>query len=493
MNQPITRPLYRTAAYVGVSGCSVAAALIALTRDPDRMLSGYMLVAYAIGIGAVLSILVVNARSADLRLPMLMTWAFLFISEAVFARWGHIDDAARGNFRPEAYAEAFIWIVLLASTIFLASGRARELWTLGSTRFRWLSLYVIWAAMSIAYVPSRSLALAWIVRMVLTVSVLQVFALEAKSPSDFLHLVTVTYWGFGLLLAGAIGNAIFSSSSAFTSAGRLQSQATPVMIAMTAAITMLLAMFMFLSSRKGIHGIVVFLTMAVMLITFGKAALAASLLSGLLLFLLYRRSRLAIFFLIFFVVLCVLALEYTPAGNYISDYTRSGDAATLTGRTTMWQGALPLIAEHPLIGHGFMASKFISLRLGLPWEAGHLHNLVLDAVYNVGLIGTFLLLAFIIRTIRNTVSLLRNPRSLESRTIAMGSAAVCLFVLIIGVTEPTIGSRATGTFMVFLVVCVSTEMLASRARHRLASTDSRYRTSARNRPDYTRDAIEVPR
>jgi hypothetical protein len=91
-----------------------------------------------------------------------------------------------------------------------------------------------------------------------------------------------------------------------------------------------------------------------------------------------------------------LELEQNWAGN-ISEYMKRGQDAeglsSFTGRTFVWQNALRISADSPLIGHGYGISK-VTLGESLydEYHSSHAHNEILESLVTTGLVGLIPLL-----------------------------------------------------------------------------------------------------
>jgi O-antigen ligase len=73
-------------------------------------------------------------------------------------------------------------------------------------------------------------------------------------------------------------------------------------------------------------------------------------------------------------------------GNRMSE-----EAATLDGRTELWQVSAELVLRHPLLGFGFDGARR-ELLASVPW-AGHSHNGIVEMLLAGGVLGTMLGLA----------------------------------------------------------------------------------------------------
>ncbi len=84
-----------------------------------------------------------------------------------------------------------------------------------------------------------------------------------------------------------------------------------------------------------------------------------------------------------------IALQYLQRG--VSDK----NIATLTGRTELWQGALAMFLDSPLLGHGFETGvRFLGSSYGLLAE--HMHNAHMQVIANSGAMGYLLWISMVI-------------------------------------------------------------------------------------------------
>ena len=200
----------------------------------------------------------------------------------------------------------------------------------------------------------------------------------------------------------------------------------------------------------------------IMILTGGKAGIVGGLLSGLLFYILQRKPGSAAGLLIGMAVLSILLLSVsTPLQNYAGAYIENEQVDNLSGRTDLWSAAVPLILESPFIGHGYMASKFISRRVeDVRWEAGHLHNAFLDVLYNNGLVGLLLILYMNLRIVRNLVSVVKTSNAQDpSYQISAAFLAIYANLLVNSLFNAIIGGRPSALFMIFLALVVMSQPL----------------------------------
>jgi exopolysaccharide production protein ExoQ len=103
----------------------------------------------------------------------------------------------------------------------------------------------------------------------------------------------------------------------------------------------------------------------------------------------------------YFLALAVLAIAIVPAVIYPEVLAelleRDGtNSETLSGRTTIWENTLSMIAQKPYLGHGF-GSFYSDLTSGFfaNYVAAHAHNDFLNILFETGGIGATLMLLFL--------------------------------------------------------------------------------------------------
>jgi len=87
------------------------------------------------------------------------------------------------------------------------------------------------------------------------------------------------------------------------------------------------------------------------------------------------------------------------------------DMQTASGRTQIWQQAMPLIRSHLLLGNGygaFWTSRTVLVFSG-DWNPTSLHNGYLDSVAEAGLIGLFLIVMGVCVSLTNAWKLMKYP------------------------------------------------------------------------------------
>lgn len=133
-----------------------------------------------------------------------------------------------------------------------------------------------------------------------------------------------------------------------------------------------------------------------------------------------------------------------------------GKDATLTGRTTLWQHALALIPDHPILGIGYQAFWLQNdMNAESLWHAFHIesrsgfhfHSTWIETTVEIGLIGAGLLLALVLRV---AADLLR--WSWRTGSVPSAFFVALLFCLITRafVEVDILGPFLIGTFMLLV-------------------------------------------
>jgi O-antigen ligase len=127
----------------------------------------------------------------------------------------------------------------------------------------------------------------------------------------------------------------------------------------------------------------------------------------------------------------------------------------------LWIFVWPAILQKFIIGHGYVSSRFVSVAMpGTPFQAGHMHNGFLEALYNNGIIGLFAVLMVHVAIVRNLYKAIRGGLSQRARQLGIGCAAVYANLLINGMFNATFSGRANAPFMMLLaLVMISTRLV----------------------------------
>lgn len=121
----------------------------------------------------------------------------------------------------------------------------------------------------------------------------------------------------------------------------------------------------------------------------------------------HRRPRRSGFIIAMGTILLVGVVSVAAAATFESVVDATGKDPTLTGRTEIWDSALRVIGDSPIVGYGFDAfmniteptSTTYDVWSRLPFRPPHAHNGVIDAAGQLGAVGVALSLCVVGATI----------------------------------------------------------------------------------------------
>lgn len=94
--------------------------------------------------------------------------------------------------------------------------------------------------------------------------------------------------------------------------------------------------------------------------------------------------------------------DSTSLGAFLLRGQATDEFVGLNGRTELWQQVQALFLERPLLGHGYVASRSLLLKV-LPW-AGEAHNAFAESLLDVGVLGTVLVWYAFLRVLLSSLS-----------------------------------------------------------------------------------------
>jgi hypothetical protein len=396
-----------------------------------------------------------------LRLALVVWWSLL-ISEELFFRQGSDDEAFAGKFSAAAYWEAILWGGIFLALFVIVLRKVECLRGSFSGGNKWLSLFALVALFSVSFAPRPVYSLAWAFKLLLVVLVLLFCSNVIGDLNDIESFFWATFWGFVILTLLPVARAFAHPSTVFEE-GRLSG--SPNGLVVSAGVLLLLAFTLnSLRKRTWLAGFVV-LGATVMLISGGKAGIIAGTVSVTLFFVLQKRPALAFGWLLGIFALGCVVFAVTPLPTYFSTYYEQGQVYSITGRTDLWVGALAAIKQHPILGNGYAAGRFVSLQVeGAFTEAGNLHNGFLEVLYDNGVIGLVPLLAIHVVILKNLVAVLKAAGQRDSLVMGIGTLALYVCILINGFFNAVFGGRAYAPFMLLMALVVISEALRKRMR-----------------------------
>ena len=287
------------------------------------------------------------------------------------------------------------------------------------------------------------------------------------SPSELLRLVAWTL-GIGALLSLVAGLVLpsYGLSSGLWKGIYVQKNALGRLMTVNAIILLLLTF----SNRRyrWITGFGVGLSVGLVLLSGSKTALVAFI-NLLLLLPVYRALRwnytIAVPF--FIVLLLVGGSGIVLLLNDMETLLGAlGKDATLTGRTDIWDIAIEMINQRPLLGYGYNAfwlgseSEYSAYFWNfLDWEVPNAHNGFIDLGLDLGYLGiSVFLLGFVMIYIR-AVSWVRSTKTLEG----LWPLEYMSFMLILTNSESLILRYNNIYWVLYVAIALSTKTYGSRA------------------------------
>ncbi|MGA8150809.1 MAG: O-antigen ligase family protein [Terriglobales bacterium] len=385
----------------------------------------------------------------------LLIWWFLLVWEIAFERLNDPYSMTQGTFAAQAYEESAMWVLAFCALLVISLRQPGYLRQLFSGSHKWLSVFILFSLVSIAYAPGKAYSAAWGFKLLLIVLVLQLCATLSQNLSDVVTFLKVTMWAFLVLSVVPVMEAFSSAGPTFED-GRLAGD--PDWLSPVAAVVMLTALILYSVEKKKHYVPVGLVGLVVMFLAFGKSGIVAGIFAALLFLLLQGQVVRSLGLLLGVGAVGGLIISVTPIAGYLHSYA---GADSLTGRTVIWSGAMEAIRQSPIWGHGFLSTYFAFSRGTAQIEFMHLHNAFLEVAYNNGLIGVVLLLIVNYVIVRNVVTTMRMATILQSRgdergrlayILAVGFLAMYVDSFVDGLFNASFGGRPRNFYMFFLAV-----------------------------------------
>ncbi|MEK7424917.1 MAG: O-antigen ligase family protein [Actinomycetota bacterium] len=177
-----------------------------------------------------------------------------------------------------------------------------------------------------------------------------------------------------------------------------------------------------------------------------------------------RNRRDQAIFAILSVMIAALAVFLT-LGLLPSFLTLYGKDLTFSGRTIIWANTIDAIADRPWFGIGFTSNwssvstpVVLDLRRAIGFDAAHAHNGALELVFEVGIVGLALYLAFFVSVVR------RGLRSLTTANpYGRWALATCAALAIMSVSEVLFQGAFLGYLAIVGIVTTRADLDARRS------------------------------
>ena len=426
----------------------------------------FAMLAFAAGYG--------RDRAQSSKWLILIIWWGLLVSEEVFSYRSTLTSTSTSDFASEAYAQGILWLIALFGLLVVLVRSPQQLRGLFQGDYKWVSWIAVASILSSVYSPNPAFSLAWAFKLGLIVVVVHVCSREMTEIEDMRKFLYVTIFAFVFLTVLPTLRSLFEADPLGEYGSRDLEQRfreAPTELSAIAGLLVLLCLMVYSRGRRRWPLAVGALGFILMIVAGGKTGIVAGFVSGLLFYALQRRVKAALGFAAVMLIAMVLALEFTPLAAYMQNYSRLEQFSSFTGRTGLWQFVLPYILQRPILGHGFNSSRFIAvLHPDTPFSSAHMHNSLLEAFYDNGLIGLGLVLMILFVIARNLYRVMRSTESGEVRYLAVGGMAALVNLFINGMLNSTFGGRPDASYMMLIaLVVISTHLL----RMSQNATDSR--------------------
>lgn len=249
---------------------------------------------------------------------------------------------------------------------------------------QWIVIYLGFAALSLMWTTSNSLAVAGGYWAGTAADVATVYLLLRYPPVE--ENARRVMYGF---IAGIAVVALIAWFAPAMEDMRLGNEdfLHPNLIGFEFAIGTLIAAY--LAQQKKIWTWVAVGFAVTMIRTLSKGAIVGFLFAGLYYLLrglnISRKARIYIGLASTLVLTCFWGLLEA----YLDLYTQGSNLETLTGRTYIWSQSLEIILEKPWFGHGFDSFRWIFPPFG-DFLPRHAHNEVIQQLFAYGIVGTLI-------------------------------------------------------------------------------------------------------
>jgi O-antigen ligase len=159
---------------------------------------------------------------------------------------------------------------------------------------------------------------------------------------------------------------------------------------------------------------------------------------------------------------CVVLTPLAMSGDvgllaHWEQYSAGQDFGSLTSRVELWRVAIPIWSKAPILGYGFSSIPIMGIFVpNAEWTAGHAHNSYLEALLEVGLLGSLPLFFAIGIVLLRTLRL--RFQAFRLKPLAPIAAAL-YFLLLCSVTDVVFGCPVTPPVYLFFGLLVCADVL----------------------------------
>ncbi len=301
-----------------------------------------------------------------------------------------------------------------------------------STSLYWVAEYgcaivVLWAILTEADpLPSlsRLLTVNWFMVAVATIGLLVALSLFADvflAPSDVNPLGAVAFTGE----VAYSGQFLDMPSTRNTGFGRFA----------TLAVLICIARLWQGKAKAKLMWVLLLPCLLAVVLSQARTAVLALIAGILVLFWVQRRSKLV---MLAGIVSALILMGLTGFFSAFWGYFTKGQAfdPTLSGRTAVWGEGWALFMQSPLMGFGFLADRLLLDKLA-PGHATDVHNALLHALIQAGLVGTVPLVVAFLLAWKLSLRCCRNRRLPGQLSLPIEVPALLAYVTVASITEST--------------------------------------------------------
>ena len=437
---------------------SVSAAFLTLWSPWLSNLDSLRLLAVALVLSLLSLVMVIHAENIHQTYFTLggLVWLVLLLVEVAFVRHQELGVALEDGFSLAAKGEVVVWIACASILGMLTLHRPQYLTSLSSPFLRFFALFVLLCALTSFFSEHRIYSMTWSLKLVVLLFSLAMWIHPVRTVDNLLTVLGMLLVGLLLVSLAPLVELLMQPSISLAG-GRLGDLFAATGVSSGGGAVFLMASILSLLSGQDRlrYRLAQLLGLLLVVLGGGKAAMAATLVAGVIFFLASKNLKGAIRHLggLGTVAVVVLVFDF-PVVRYFRDYLGAGGLSmTVESRLELWGAGLTRTLDAPILGHGFVTSKFVSLLIeGSWWPAGHLHNAFLDVLYNNGVTGLSIIILLNVLIIWKTVSVTRTGPTRTVRTLGAGLFALYVFLFINGLVTASFGGRPTSSFMLFFAV-----------------------------------------
>ena len=279
-----------------------------------------------------------------------------------------------------------------------------------------MGLFIYWALLSSLWSPNPVLTLAKAGELAIVALVaVMVVSVAARRPSSLERLANILAWVFILVVGALLVSNLVLYGTLIPMRSALVDGVIPVgeigaetvrprfvlgyLNPLATADWLAMAVIILIASRLNLW-LKLLLTpgyWALRWLTDGRGPMAGALVAvPAILLLRVRRHDLRVLLAGGAISIFLLAYALYSKSDLVKlvDQLWTPDMSTLNGRTGVWEVAISAIPQRLFTGYGYFASRYVLLQV-FSW-AGHTHNSFIEIALSTGLVGLFLLTAFVV-------------------------------------------------------------------------------------------------